>query len=201
MSRRPVPRTSIAPSIAQDTRLPVRGARSARPSAVAFSSTPPRSSGARRSGSRASKRSTAASRCASSPVDVETTAAYFEYYAGMADKLQGDTIPLGPDYISFTLHEPVGVTAHIIPWNFPLVTTARGVAPALAAGNTAVVKPAEQTPAHRAHARRPPGGGGAAARRLQCRDGDTGPKRAHRSARIRTWRMSPSRARSRPARR
>ncbi|MCP5039268.1 MAG: aldehyde dehydrogenase family protein [Rhodobacteraceae bacterium] len=78
--------------------------------------------------------------------DVETTAAYFEYYAGMADKMQGDTIPLGPDFISLTLHEPVGVTAHIIPWNFPLVTTARGVAPALAAGCTAVVKPATQTP-------------------------------------------------------
>lgn len=78
--------------------------------------------------------------------DVETSAAYFEYYAGIADKLQGDTIPLGPDYISLTLHEPVGVTAHIIPWNFPLMTTARGVAPALAAGNTAVVKPAAQTP-------------------------------------------------------
>lgn len=78
--------------------------------------------------------------------DVETTAAYFEYYAGMADKLQGDSIPLGVDFMSFTLHEPVGVTAHIIPWNFPLVTTARGVAPALAAGCTAVVKPATQTP-------------------------------------------------------
>ena len=78
--------------------------------------------------------------------DVETSARYFEYYAGIADKLQGDTIPLGPDYVSLTLHEPVGVTAHIIPWNFPLVTTARGLAPALAAGATAVVKPAEQTP-------------------------------------------------------
>jgi len=77
--------------------------------------------------------------------DIETAASYFEYYAGIADKLQGDTIPLGKDFMSFTLHEPVGVTAHIIPWNFPLVTTARGVAPALAAGNTAVVKPAEQT--------------------------------------------------------
>ncbi|MBL6932149.1 MAG: aldehyde dehydrogenase family protein [Rhodospirillales bacterium] len=77
--------------------------------------------------------------------DIETAAGYFEYYAGMADKLQGDSIPLGKDFMSFTLHEPVGVTAHIIPWNFPLVTTARGVAPALAAGNTAVVKPAEQT--------------------------------------------------------
>lgn len=78
--------------------------------------------------------------------DVEAAATYFEYYAGIADKLQGDTIPLGPDFISLTLHEPVGVTAHIIPWNFPLVTTARGVAPALAAGNTAVVKPATNTP-------------------------------------------------------
>jgi len=78
--------------------------------------------------------------------DIETSARYFEYYAGIADKLQGDTIPLGKDFVSFTLHEPVGATAHIIPWNFPLVTTARGLAPALAAGATAVIKPAEQTP-------------------------------------------------------
>jgi len=78
--------------------------------------------------------------------DIETAARYFEYYAGIADKLQGDSIPLGPDYMSFTLHEPVGVTAHIVPWNFPLVQVARGIAPALAAGNTTVVKPAEQTP-------------------------------------------------------
>lgn len=78
--------------------------------------------------------------------DIETSARYFEYYAGVADKLQGDTIPLGKDFVSFTLHEPIGATAHIIPWNFPLVTTARGLAPALAAGATAVVKPAEQTP-------------------------------------------------------
>lgn len=77
--------------------------------------------------------------------DIETSAAYFEYYAGFADKLQGDSIPLGMDYMSFTLHEPVGVTAQIIPWNFPLTTTARGVAPALAAGCTAVVKPAALT--------------------------------------------------------
>jgi acyl-CoA reductase-like NAD-dependent aldehyde dehydrogenase len=78
--------------------------------------------------------------------DIETSARYFEYYGGIADKLQGDTIPLGPDFVSFTLHEPIGPTAHIIPWNFPLVTTARGLAPALAAGATAVIKPAEQTP-------------------------------------------------------
>lgn len=74
--------------------------------------------------------------------DVETAAGYFEYYAGVADKLQGDSIPLGRDFMSFTIHEPLGVTAHIIPWNFPLVTTARGAAPALAAGNTCVIKPA-----------------------------------------------------------
>ncbi|MBL0144119.1 MAG: aldehyde dehydrogenase family protein [Betaproteobacteria bacterium] len=79
-------------------------------------------------------------------VDIESCARYFEYYAGIADKMQGDTIPLGPDYVSLTLHEPVGVTAHIIPWNFPMVTTSRGLGPALAAGCSAVVKPAEQTP-------------------------------------------------------
>ncbi len=78
--------------------------------------------------------------------DIETSARYFEYYAGIADKLQGVTIPLGPDFLSMTVQQPIGVTAHIIPWNFPLVTTARGIAPCLAAGATAVVKPAEQTP-------------------------------------------------------
>ncbi len=78
--------------------------------------------------------------------DVNGAARAFEYYAGACDKLQGDTIPLGGDYMAFTLNEPVGVTAHIIPWNYPISTTARGVAPALAAGCTAIVKPAEQTP-------------------------------------------------------
>lgn len=78
--------------------------------------------------------------------DIETSARYFEYYAGMADKLQGATIPLGPDFVSMTALEPIGVSAQIIPWNFPLVTTARGVAPCLAAGATAVVKPAEDSP-------------------------------------------------------
>jgi aldehyde dehydrogenase (NAD+)/betaine-aldehyde dehydrogenase len=78
--------------------------------------------------------------------DVNGAARAFEYYAGAADKLQGETIPLGRDYVAMTLREPVGVTAHIVPWNYPLSTTARGVAPALAAGCTAIVKPAEQTP-------------------------------------------------------
>ena len=77
--------------------------------------------------------------------EVLSTARYFEYYAGAADKIQGDTIPLGPDYINFVLKEPMGVSAHITPWNMPLNMVGRSVAPALAAGNTAVVKPSEFT--------------------------------------------------------
>ncbi len=73
------------------------------------------------------------------------TARYFEYYAGIADKLHGEQIPLGQDYIDFTIREPLGVSAQIVPWNMPLNMIGRGVAPALAAGNTVVVKPAEQT--------------------------------------------------------
>jgi aldehyde dehydrogenase (NAD+) len=78
--------------------------------------------------------------------DVVGAAATFEYYAGACDKHQGDSIPLGEDYLAYTVHEPVGVTAHIIPWNYPLSSAARGIAPALAAGCTVVAKPAEQTP-------------------------------------------------------
>ncbi|NDB00698.1 MAG: aldehyde dehydrogenase family protein, partial [Betaproteobacteria bacterium] len=78
--------------------------------------------------------------------DVAGAANCFDYYAGACDKHQGDSLPLGPDYLAYTLNEPVGVTAHIIPWNYPLSTAARGLAPALAAGCTVVAKPAEQTP-------------------------------------------------------
>ena len=78
--------------------------------------------------------------------DIAGCARLMEYYAGAADKIQGDTIPLGPDYLSCTYLEPVGVTAHIVPWNYPSSTMIRGIAPALAAGCTAVVKPAETTP-------------------------------------------------------
>lgn len=78
--------------------------------------------------------------------EVFSTARYFEFYAGAADKIHGTQIPLGPDYVDFTIREPLGVTAHIVPWNMPLNMIGRSVAPALAAGNTAVVKPAEQTP-------------------------------------------------------
>lgn len=78
--------------------------------------------------------------------DVNGAARAFEYYAGAADKLEGASIPLGRNHLAFTVNEPVGVTAHIVPWNYPISTTARSLAPALAAGCTAVVKPAEQTP-------------------------------------------------------
>ena len=78
--------------------------------------------------------------------DLRGVSRAFEYYAGAADKLQGDSLPLGRNYIGFTTEEPVGVVVQIIPWNYPLSTAARGIAPALAAGCTVVAKPAEQTP-------------------------------------------------------
>src|SRR3989454_137906 len=70
----------------------------------------------------------------------------FEYYAGVADKIQGDTIPVPGARFDYTLREPLGVTAHIAPWNYPLLLASRGVAPALAAGNSVVLKPATLTP-------------------------------------------------------
>jgi len=78
--------------------------------------------------------------------DVETAARYLEYYAGIADKLHGETIPLGADFVDYTEREPWGVCAVIPPFNVPLQLTARSVAPALACGNAVVVKPAEQAP-------------------------------------------------------
>lgn len=78
--------------------------------------------------------------------DVRGVARAFEYYAGAADKLHGDRFPLAGNYIGFSLDEPIGVAAQIIPWNYPISTAARGIAPALAAGCTVVAKPAEQTP-------------------------------------------------------
>ena len=78
--------------------------------------------------------------------DVIRAADYFRFYAGACDKLNGETIPLGGERTALTLLEPVGVTAHILPWNYPLSTLARGVAPALAAGASVVAKPSELTP-------------------------------------------------------
>lgn len=78
--------------------------------------------------------------------DVQSAARYFNYYAAMARTLEGRSLPLGENHIGWTMREPIGVTAHIIPWNFPTSTFARSVAPALAAGCTVVAKPAETTP-------------------------------------------------------
>ncbi len=78
--------------------------------------------------------------------DLPLVIACYRYYAGWADKIQGKTIPINGDYFCYTRHEPVGVVGQIIPWNFPLLMQAWKLAPALACGNTVVLKVAEQTP-------------------------------------------------------
>ena len=79
-------------------------------------------------------------------VDISFVSRGFEYFAGLADKIQGYTIPVPGARFDYTLREPLGVTAHIAPWNYPLLLACRGIAPALAAGNTVVLKPATLTP-------------------------------------------------------
>jgi acyl-CoA reductase-like NAD-dependent aldehyde dehydrogenase len=81
----------------------------------------------------------------SSRGDVRGVCATLRYNAGWADKLQGITLPLGPDFVDYVELEPLGVTAHITPWNYPLGMAMRSAAPALAAGCTVVLKPAEQS--------------------------------------------------------
>jgi aldehyde dehydrogenase (NAD+)/betaine-aldehyde dehydrogenase len=81
--------------------------------------------------------------------DVAVTERYYTWYASLADKLDGRAIPLGPDFIDYTVREPRGVCGQIIPWNYPLQVMARCSGPALAAGNAVLVKPSElafQTP-------------------------------------------------------
>ncbi len=75
--------------------------------------------------------------------DVNAIARYFEFYAGAADKLMGETIPFFNGHTVFTVREPFGVTGHVIPWNYPLQIFGRSVAASLAVGNACVVKPAE----------------------------------------------------------
>jgi len=79
-------------------------------------------------------------------IDVPITAEVFRYYAGFVTKIYGETNPSDPGMFNFTLREPVGVCGQIIPWNFPLLMASWKIAPALACGNTVVLKPAEQTP-------------------------------------------------------
>jgi aldehyde dehydrogenase (NAD+) len=78
--------------------------------------------------------------------DIAMAARHFEYFAGLADKIQGSTIPTPGNRLDYTVKEPLGVTAHVVPWNYPLVMAARSIAPALAAGDTVVAKPASLTP-------------------------------------------------------
>jgi aldehyde dehydrogenase (NAD+) len=79
-------------------------------------------------------------------IEVPASAECFQYFAGWADKIHGETLPVKGNYLTYTLREPIGVVAAIVPWNFPLLLTSWKVAPALAAGNTVIVKPASQTP-------------------------------------------------------
>jgi acyl-CoA reductase-like NAD-dependent aldehyde dehydrogenase len=79
-------------------------------------------------------------------IEVPASAECFQYYAGWADKVHGETVPVKGNYLAYTLREPVGVIAAIVPWNFPLMLATWKVAPALACGNTVLLKPASQTP-------------------------------------------------------
>ena len=78
--------------------------------------------------------------------EVALTQRYLTYYAGLADKLEGRQIPLGDGYVDYTIHEPYGVSAQIVPWNGPLPVGARSIACALVTGNTVVLKSPEDSP-------------------------------------------------------
>lgn len=86
-----------------------------------------------------------------SEMDLDMSISCFEYYAGWSDKIFGQTIPIDGPYFSYTRHEAVGVCGQIIPWNYPILMLAWKWGPALACGNTVVIKPAEQTPLSALH--------------------------------------------------
>ncbi len=79
-------------------------------------------------------------------IDINGSAGIFRYFAGWSTKIYGETNPSDPSTFNYTLREPIGVCGLITPWNFPLMMAAQKVAPALACGNTVILKPAEQTP-------------------------------------------------------
>lgn len=79
-------------------------------------------------------------------LDVPRTAATFRYFGGMADKFEGSVIPVDTGFLNYLTREPVGIVGQVVPWNFPLMFTSWKMAPALAAGNCVVMKPAELTP-------------------------------------------------------
>jgi len=79
-------------------------------------------------------------------LDVPRTVLCFRYFGGMADKLEGSVIPVDAGFLNYLEREPIGVVGHIVPWNFPLMFVSWKLGPALAAGNTVVMKPSEITP-------------------------------------------------------
>ena len=79
-------------------------------------------------------------------IDVPRTAACFRYFGGMADKIEGSVVPVDAGFLNYVLRAPIGVVGQIVPWNFPLMFTSWKMGPALAAGNTVVIKPSEITP-------------------------------------------------------
>jgi acyl-CoA reductase-like NAD-dependent aldehyde dehydrogenase len=79
-------------------------------------------------------------------IDIPMVSGCFHYFSGWASKLTGDTTNISPSFFTYTLREPLGVVGAIIPWNFPMIMVGWKAAPALAAGNTVVVKPAAETP-------------------------------------------------------
>src|SRR5205807_3580495 len=78
--------------------------------------------------------------------DISDVATCFEYYGGLATKIHGDVIPVPDNAMSLALREPIGVAGQIVPWNYPLLMASWKLAPAICAGCTMVMKPAEQTP-------------------------------------------------------
>lgn len=79
-------------------------------------------------------------------IDIPSAANILRYYAGAADKIHGETLKMSRELQGYTLREPIGVVGHVIPWNFPSSLFFAKASPALAAGCTVVLKPAEQTP-------------------------------------------------------
>jgi len=78
--------------------------------------------------------------------DIDYSLKCYEYFSGWSDKIFGKTIPVDGPFFTYTRHEPIGVCGQIIPWNYPISLMAWKIGPALACGNTVVLKPAEQTP-------------------------------------------------------
>ena len=124
--------------------------------------------------------------------DIADVATCFEYYGGLATKIHGDVMPVPDNAMSLALREPIGVAGQIIPWNYPLLMAAWKLAPAICAGCTMVLKPAEQTPLTRA------GAGVELRRRPACRPawstsspatGETAGARARRASRRRQDRL------------